>query len=202
MFQKRKSQYIEIPNDFGYYTINIDNGKLPDLSDLPKKPRVRIRVSNTKPAQLKRVMTQLQKKAKIQESVITKVDGLSKDKVRDNKINIGNVNNVGYQFSLIEEYLNNNYAVDEDTMIKINKILTELNTKIENLEDIIRNINWKLKKFEFSNMFSYGEDNVVDFTKLNGIIGLFVPSKSGKSIIRRWHFVCLIYQQDEFVLTT
>ena len=119
-------KYIEIPNDYGYYTINIDNGKLPDLSDLPKKPRVRIRVSNTKPAQLKRVMTQLQKKAKIQESVVTRVDGLSKDKVRDNKINIGNVNNVGYQFSLIEEYLNNNYAVDEDTMIKINKILTEL----------------------------------------------------------------------------
>ena len=63
---------------------------------------------------------------------------------------------------MIEEYLNNNYAVDEDTMIKINKILTELNTKIAS-EDIIRNINWKLKKFEFSNMFSYGEDNVVDF---------------------------------------
>ena len=179
---KRKSQYIEIPNDYGYYTINIDNGKLPDLSDLPKKPRVRIRVSNTKPAQLKRVLTQLQKKAKIQESVVTRVDGLSKDKVRDNKINIGNVNNVGYQFSLIEEYLNNNYAVDEDTMIKINKILTELNTKIAS-EDIIRNINWKLKKFEFSNMFSYGEDNVVDFTKLNGIIGLFAPNASGKSAL-------------------
>ena len=25
-------------------------------------------------------------------------------------------------------------------------------------------------------MFSYGEDNVVDFTKLNGIIGLFAPN--------------------------
>ena len=81
---------------------------MPDLSDLPKKPRVRIRVSNKNLAQLKRVMTQLQKKCKIQESVITRVDGLSKDKVRDNKINIGNVNNVGYQFNLIEEYLNNN----------------------------------------------------------------------------------------------
>ena len=179
---KRKSQYIEIPNDYGYYTINIDNGKLPDLSDLPKKPRVRIRVSNTKPAQLKRALTQLQKKAKIQESVVTRVDGLNKEKVRDNKINIGNVNNVGYQFNLIEEYLNNNYAVDEDTMIKINKILTELNTKIAS-EDIQRNVNWKLKKFEFSNMFSYGEDNVVDFTKLNGIIGLFAPNASGKSAL-------------------
>ena len=30
-------------------------------------------------------------------------------------------------------------------------------------------------------MFSYGEDNVVDFTKLNGMIGLFAPNASGKS---------------------
>ena len=41
---KRKSTYIEIPNDYGYYTINIDNGKLPDLSDLPKKRQVCIDV--------------------------------------------------------------------------------------------------------------------------------------------------------------
>jgi DNA repair exonuclease SbcCD ATPase subunit len=32
-------------------------------------------------------------------------------------------------------------------------------------------------------MFSYGEDNVIDFTKLNGIIGLFAPNASGKSSI-------------------
>ena len=61
---ERKSQYIEIPNDYGYYTINIDNGKLPELSDLPKKPRVRIRVSNTKPSQLKRVDNSITKESK------------------------------------------------------------------------------------------------------------------------------------------
>jgi DNA repair exonuclease SbcCD ATPase subunit len=177
-----KSKYIEIPNDYGYYTINIDNGKLPELPDLPKKPRVRIRVSNTKPAQLKRVMTQLQKKCKIQESVITKVDGLSTEKIRDKKINIGDVYNVDYQYDLISEYLKNNYIVDEDTMIKIKDILTELNQVVPEAE-IKRNINWKLKKFEFSNLFSYGEDNVVDFTKLNGMIGLFAPNASGKSAL-------------------
>src|SRR6056300_656678 len=177
-----KSQYIQLPNDYGYYTVNIDNGKLPDLSDLPKKPRVRIRVSNTKPAQLKRVMTQLQKKAKIQESVVTRVDGLNNEKVRDKKFNIGDVNSVDYQYGLIQDYLNNNYAVDEDTLVKIKGILEELNQEISS-EDILRNINWKLKKFEFSNMFSYGEDNEVDFTKLNGIIGLFAPNASGKSAL-------------------
>ena len=178
----RKSEYIEIHNDYGYYTINIDNGKLPDLSDLPNKPRVRVRVSNTKPAQLKRLMTKVQKMAKIQESVITRVDGLSTEKIRDKKINIGDVYNVDYQYDLISEYLKNNYMVDDDTMIKIKKVLTELNSVVPEAE-IQRNVSWKLKKFEFSNLFSYGEDNVVDFTKLNGMIGLFAPNASGKSAL-------------------
>ena len=38
----RKSKYIEIPNEYGYYTINIDNNTLADLSDLQKKPRLRL----------------------------------------------------------------------------------------------------------------------------------------------------------------
>ena len=178
----RKSEYIEIHNDYGYYTINIDDGKLPDLSDLPNKPRVRVRVSNTKPAQLKRLMTKVQKMTKIQESVITRVDGLSKDKIRDKKINIGDVNNPDYQYDLVREYLKNNYIVDDDTFIKIKDILKDLNRVIPEA-DIQRNVNWKLKKFEFSNLFSYGEDNVVDFTKLNGMIGLFAPNASGKSAL-------------------
>ena len=179
---KRKSEYIEIHNDFGYYTIDIQDGKLPDLSDLPNKPRVRVRVSNTKPSQLKKLMTQLQKKAKIQESVITRVDGLSTEKIRDKKINIGDVNNPDYQYDLVSEYLKNNYIVDDDTMIKIKDVLKDLNSVIPEA-DIQRNVYWKLKRFEFSNLFSYGEDNVVDFTKLNGMIGLFAPNATGKSAL-------------------
>ncbi len=177
-----KSKYIEIPNEYGYYTINIDNGKLPELPDFPKKPRVRVRVSNTKPSQLKKLMVELQKKANIQESVITRVDGLSTEKIRDKKINIGDVNNPDYQYDLVSEYLKNNYIVDDDTMIKIKDILKELNSIVPEA-DIKRNISWKLKRFEFSNLFSYGEDNVVDFTKLNGMIGLFAPNASGKSAL-------------------
>ena len=179
---KRKSTYIPVVNDFGYYTIDIQDGKLPDLSDLPLKPRLRVRVSNTKPSQLKKLMTKVQKMAKIQESVISRVDGLSTDKIRDIKINIGDVNNLDYQYELIREYLSNNYIVDDDTMIKIKKVLTDLNAVIPEA-DIQRNVHWKLKKFEFDNMFSYGEDNVVDFTKLNGIIGLFAPNATGKSAL-------------------
>ena len=54
---KRKSEYIEIPNDYGYYTINIDDGKVPECPDIPQKARLRVRVSNTTPSQLKKAMS-------------------------------------------------------------------------------------------------------------------------------------------------
>ena len=127
-------------------------------------------------------MAKVHKMGKVQESVISRVDGLSTEKVRNNKINIGDVNSVDYQLKLISEYLNNNYFIDDEMMVKIKNILTELNTNIPDA-DVQRNIDWKLKKFEFDNMFSYGENNVVDFTKLNGIIGMFAPNATGKSAL-------------------
>ena len=36
---------------------------------------------------------------------------------------------------------------------------------------------------EFDNMFSYGKKNVIDFTKLNGVIGVVAPNHSGKSAL-------------------
>ena len=72
---------------------------------------------------------------------------------------------------MIEDYLGRNHIVDEKTLLKIKDINDELNSDLPD-DDVNRNIFWKIKRFEWSNMFSYGEDNVIDFTKLNGIIGM------------------------------
>ncbi len=42
---------------------------------------------------------------------------------------------------------------------------------------------WSIKRMEFDNTFGYGKDNIIDFTKLNGIIGLFGRNRAGKSSI-------------------
>ena len=57
------------------------------------------------------------------------------------------------------------------------------NKIIEEKEEIARNVNWKLKSFEFDNLFNYGEDNVINFDRLNGIVGIFGKNFSGKSSI-------------------
>ena len=178
---KRKSEYIEIPNDYGYYTINIDDGKVPDCPDIPKKARLRVRVSNTKPSELKKAMSLIHSKYGIKEVTVTKTDSIySTDKVRGQHIAVGNVRDSDYQYNLIEEYLKANHFVDDETLIDIKKINEELNRRLPE-DDVNRGVSWQVKKFEFDNMFSYGEDNVVDFTKLSGIIGMFAPNASGKS---------------------
>ena len=70
----------------------------------------------------------------------------------------------------------------DKTLLKIKELNDDLNRDLP-AEEISRNVFWKIKKFEWSNMFSYGEDNIVDFTKLNGIFGMFAPNASGKSAL-------------------
>ena len=179
---KRKSTYIQVPNDYGYYTIDIKNGKFPDVDDMPKKARLRVRVSDTDSVQLKKALSVIQTKYGIKEIAVNRTDRLT-ERVRDGQIvDVGDVQNPEYQYELIEDYIGRNHIVDEKTLLKIKEINDDLNRNLP-AEEISRNVFWKIKKFEWSNMFSYGEDNVVDFTKLNGIIGMFAPNASGKSAL-------------------
>ena len=178
---KRKSKYVEIPNDYGYYTLDITDGVLPECPDMPKKARLRVRVSNTTASQLKKIMSVVHSKYGIKEVAITKTDSLSAiEKVRGQRIAVGNIRDADYQFGLIEQYLKQNHFVDDGTLVDIKKINEELNGRLPE-DDVNRGVTWRVKKFEFDNMFSYGDKNVVDFTKLNGIIGMFAPNASGKS---------------------
>lgn len=179
---KRKSTYIPIHNDYGYYTMDIDNGKVPDVDDMPSKARLRVRVSNTDAVQLKKALTVIHTKYGIKEIAVNRTDRLTERVRGDGKIDVGDITNPDYQYELIKDYLQRNHIVNDDILLKIKEINDELNDELP-MEEVSRNIFWNLKKFEFSNMFSYGENNVIDFTKLNGIIGMFAPNASGKSAL-------------------
>ena len=179
--KERKSEYIEIPNDYGYYTLDIDKGVVPDVDDMPKKPRLRVRVANTSPTELKKALAVIHNKYGVQEMSVTRTDTIyNNERVRNNTIAVGDINSPDVQFNLIEEYLKANHIVGDDVLVKIKNINEDLNTILPE-EEVYRNLSWKLKRLEFSNMFSYGENNVVDFTKLNGIVGMFAPNATGKS---------------------
>ena len=176
----RKSTYVPIHNDYGYYTLDVDNGVVPIVDDMPKKARLRVRTKNTKPSQLKKVLSVIRSKYGIKEVTVTKTDSFDRKNSDTSKILVGDITDPNHQYTLISEYLEKNYPIDEDTLIEVKKINEELNSTFMH-NDYQRNIQWKIKSMSFDNMFSYGEENEVDFRKLDGIVGLFSPNASGKS---------------------
>ena len=177
----RTGEYIEIPNDYGYYTIDIDDGIVPNVEGVPKKARLRVRISNTDGAQLKKALAVIHHRYGIKDVTITRVD--RKERIRgEHQVVIGDVNDTDYQYELIEDYLKRNHAITDDMLVKIKNLNEDINNELPPAR-VKRNIDWKLKNFEFSNMFCYGENNYVDFTQLDGIVGMFAPTASGKSTL-------------------
>jgi DNA repair exonuclease SbcCD ATPase subunit/DNA repair exonuclease SbcCD nuclease subunit len=174
--------FTDIPNDYGYYTLDISDGILPDNLPITAKTRLRIRTRNTDSAQLKRLLATIRKDYKNKDAIIVKLDkgnGSVFGDFDENTINQGDVRNVQYQNQLLKEYLED-IGTDPLTVTKSLEINTKLNQELH-LPEISRNVIWKPKKFEFSNMFSYGEDNVIDFGTKKGTCGLFAPNHAGKS---------------------
>jgi DNA repair exonuclease SbcCD ATPase subunit len=176
---------IDIQNDYGYYTMDIDNGKVPVVNDMPKYPRLRVRLSNTDTADTKKVIAEIKMKYGVEDFTIIRTDSLSKKKTgdRQNKLDFEDISDINYQNSLINEYVERMMPfVDKKDLAQLENINRDVNSRIVH-EDTLRNIMWKPIRFEFSNMFSYGEDNKIDFSKLNGLMGLFAPNAQGKSSI-------------------
>lgn len=174
---------IDIQNDYGYYTLDIDKGVVPVVSNMPKHPRLRVRLSNTDTADTKKVITEIKMRYGVDDFTIIRTDSLAKSKTgnRDNKLDFEDVSDVNYQNSLLKEYVERMMPfTTPDDIAGLYEINQDINSRIVH-DDIQRNINWKPVKFTFSNMFSYGENNKIDFTKVGGLMGLFAPNATGKS---------------------
>lgn len=89
--------------------------------------------------------------------------------------------NVDVLYSLLKDF--NAHA--ELTSKEWDHIYEKLHEYVNSLsgETVIRNVSWSLRKMEFDNLFCYGEDNVIDFEKMSGIVGIFSENRRGKSSI-------------------
>ena len=190
----RTSTFHKVENDYGFKVIEIENGKiLPSKTNkkqfektfIPKKGNIKIKYWDTSLEDIKNIQLDLRKKyPKLKEIKVEKQDRFSIDKNnRINKIDIGDVRDTVYQNNLIMEFLSKQVEnIDNKTIDRICKLNDQTNNSPEIYNgDITRNIDWKIKSFEFDNMFSYGENNKIDFQKLDGLVGIVAPNHSGKS---------------------
>jgi len=73
-----------------------------------------------------------------------------------------------YQKKLMKDFLSdNNIVIKEELMERLDN---KVNTQIDKLnENKVRYNKWYIKKVEFSNFLSFGDNNTIDFTNLDGI---------------------------------
>ena len=93
-----------------------------------------------------------------------------------------NLRDVSFQEKLIEDFLKD-YKISSELKTKVFELNKKYNSSIQEGEDISRNIHWKLKRFEWDNLFNYGDGNSINFSDLNGVIGIFGKNYSGKSSV-------------------
>ena len=179
-------KHIELKNPKPFVTIELTpKGRLPNKLDIPSGARVRLVSNNNLPLDTMKkavevakhklnpeTITFLNRAAGERGSVEEFADGLAPDNLRD----------VAVQNELIEEYLKD-FQPDEELMERVLKLNSKYNVVVEEDNDINRNVNWKLEKLEWDNLFNYGEDNTVDFHKTSGMVGIFGKNFSGKSSI-------------------
>jgi DNA repair exonuclease SbcCD ATPase subunit len=177
----RTAKFMEIPNDYGYVTFETDGTTITaSPKRMPKKPRVRIKFNNTDAADMKKLIATIRSKYQVQDISIQRSSSSNSGNAANN-ITIGNVRDVEYQNTLISDYLQNNSPdITDEELDAVRHINRTINTKLPALESV-RHVTWTPMSFEFENMFSYGQHNIIDFTKISDITGLFAPNTSGKS---------------------
>jgi len=184
--ETKTSEFHKVENNYGFKVLEVVGGDIQNkMNFIPEKGNVKIKYWATSLEQIKDIQIDLRKQyPKLKEVRAERQDSLSiLDSNRSYKIDIGDVRDVNYQNELIKDFLIRNVdGMDEKTIERVFDINEMTNNSPEIYDgDITRNVDWKIKSFEFDNMFSYGGNNKVDFEKLNGVVGVVAPNHSGKS---------------------
>jgi DNA repair exonuclease SbcCD ATPase subunit/predicted phosphodiesterase len=181
--ENKTYEEVDIENDFGYITLDVLDGSLQPITGImPPKPRFRLRVNNTSATELKSCLSDIRKLYNPIEVTYVKKTGSSLNAATSNKLDFSKIRDISFQNELLKEYLTSNYPITDEQLNRVYELNKELNSKLP-IVDIKRNIIWKPIKFEFSNMFSYGENNSINFENLEGIAGIFGGNATGKSSI-------------------
>jgi DNA repair exonuclease SbcCD nuclease subunit len=178
-------KHVAFKNPKPFVTIELTpKGRLPKGTKIPEGARLRLVSNNNLPlTRMKRALDIAKHKFRPESiTFLNRAAGL-RGNIDDinNKIK-ENLRDTAVQEKLIREYIAD-YEVDDELVERILTLNKKYNQLAEQEEEVSRNINWKLKSIKWDNLFNYKEGNCIDFTKLNGIVGIFGKNYSGKSSI-------------------
>ena len=166
-----------------FYTLRLSaNNTIPDIQ---LREDSRIRISPSKPLTLveqKEIEKEVRKKFKPHDIITLSSANFGEQRiVVDKKMSeIENLRQISIQEKLIREALQKE-EISESVMSKILELNKKHQISIDQFDTGARNIKWKINKIGWNNLFNYGEGNIIDFSKIPGLTGLFAPNAAGKS---------------------
>jgi len=160
-------------------------GRLPNKLKVPATARLRLISQNNLPLDVVRKAVDVAK-VRFKPEVITylsrSADQRGNVEEMANSLIQEDLRNVGVQEDLIKEYLSD-YQPEDEGLKKVYEMNKKYSAIAEQQEKVRRNINWKMRKLEWDNLFNYGDSNIINFNNLNGVIGILGKNFSGKSSI-------------------
>lgn len=183
---KFEVRHIKIGNPKPYVSITLGpDGDIGDLVYAPKGAKIRL-VSNVN-LSIDKVKNAIDTaKKRFQPESVTFANKALENKENLQEISslskVMNLRDLSVQEEIIRVFLKN-YNPDNEALEKIFNMNKRFNSEVEQSEEIARNINWKIKSLEWDNLFNYGEGNKLDFSKLNGVVGIFGKNYTGKSSV-------------------
>ncbi|MBV8072210.1 MAG: metallophosphoesterase family protein, partial [Acidobacteriaceae bacterium] len=166
-----------------FYTIKLDEDlKVPEMQ-LEENSRIRV----SPPRQLtlveqKEIERQVRKRFNPHDVITLSAGAVANTNTQVGKKLIGseNLRQLAVQERLLRDWLKR-HGVGEKHI----ELCLDLNRKyqvaFEQEDETARNISWRLNAIVWSNMFNYGENNVVDFNNIKGLTGIFAENSKGKS---------------------
>ena len=180
------TKHIQLLNPKPFITIELTKkGRIPKKTNVSTGARLRLVSNNNLPLNImKRAVDVAKHRFKPESISFLNRAAYERGNIGNftTKLAVQNLREPQIQEELIAEYLKD-YEVSAELLQQIYNLNTRYNKVVENTEDISRNINWKLKKFRWNNLFNYGKDNSIDFENVSGITGIFGKNFSGKSSI-------------------
>lgn len=191
--KSKTHEFVRVHNDIAYYTFNVEDGKIvndrEEVKKLPNKLRMRYYSKGTSEERNKAILKVLKDKYDVLECI--EENDATGDVESNSETILGDVRDVEYQNELISQIMKMKYSeskIDVNALWNINRMM---NTDIDISDSTVRNVIWYPISFKFSNMFSYGEDNHIDFTQMKDLQGIFAPNASGKSSLLDAIVYCL-----------
>ena len=173
-----KTNYVIIDNPYRYMVFDIINGEVIynknainiGIYNLPSNARIRLNITGTSMNDVNAIKKTIRKRYP---NVIF-YDNIITDDI-DNSVVVAKID----YFQMLDPYIEKLNINEKKECIRL--FQSEINNINMNVDKLC--FQWELLDLRFSNMFAYGMNNVIDFTKLpfNEIVGLFAPNSHGKS---------------------